>query len=860
MVVHRGKTKIGHIGDKVNLVIDFNDLFYFRGRRNVIHNFTKWMGYITLLASVTLLMISIIIFVQDNGTIALDLFFDIEMQTSELMIGISIFLILYALFLLRDKNKFGERLEVRNLFKLQKYINHHQEIEIENFFTDPVIGIIEQAYKENNSDFLIEISKLTLDNKKIRELLSSKLSINYNDIISLLQANITEPSFDASYKHLFLQLFQNALAMNAEYIDMDVLFYTISKVYWSSILLEKNVTDLQLDALFKWIENEKKLERYRKNWKMLSRLKPTGAINRAYTSRATPTIDQYAIDYTTKIIYGGFELSLGKERELDEIFRVLRKSKDPNVLVTGDPGVGKTHLLKHIASAMVIEDVPSELSDMRLIVLDLNRILSQTSSFNEFETVLNKIINEILGSLNIVVALENIDYVFQIRSEGKLEVLNLLISFIQNSNIKTIATANTDAYFKYIKQNIEFDSLFEVVEIPEASPEIAFQILLEQVPELEKEHKVEILVSAIDRIVKSGFKIQHDKVMPDKGIDLLEEIIVYAASRGLKKIDSNVVDEVFKEKVGVEIGDIHEDERVMLKNLENILHERIIGQDKAVKAVSSALRRARAGLKAKNKPVASFLFYGPTGVGKTLIAKTLADTFFGHENKMIRLNMSEFHEEKNVGRLIGDLDETGNFVGGFLSEQVRNQPYSLVLLDELEKANKKVLDLFLQVLDDGYLTDGSGRDIDFRNTIIIATSNAASKEISELLNDGESYRTIEKHATDLLKQSFRVEFLNRFDKLIMFRSLNINEVEQVTELELDKLNERLSENGYTIEWDVQTVKEIVKIGFSPVFGARQIKRTITEQIEDTISDLIISNEVKKGQSIQFKGLEISNII
>ncbi len=858
MKIYRGKQKIGKINEKVNLLIDFNDLFYFKGQRLLIRLFTRIIGSITLLISGISLAVSLVVFFNDQNSI--DNLVDENLTSIDLLITISIFLICYSLFLLRDKNKFGERFEIRNMFEISKYIDRKNDLEVENFFIDEVIGLIEDIYKRYSSEFIYFLSLEILEDKRVLKLLNKRLNLDTPKLVQSLKAGLNNTSFDASYKHLFLKLFENAMLLKAEHIDLEVLFMTLATEYWKNLLFEQDISDLEINSLFKWIETDKRRRRYERTWLILSKLKPVGAINRAYTSKATPTIDQFGIDYTAEIIRNGFELSLGKDIELEEAIRILRKDTDPNVLIVGEPGVGKTFLLKHLASMMVVEDVPIELQDMRLVVLDLNRILAQTTSFNDFENTMIRVINEVITSNNIITVFENIDYLFQIREEGRLEILNLFKSYIQNSDFKVIATSNTENYYKYIKQDYEFSSLFDLVEIKEATPEVTTQIVLEKIPELEKEHKLEIQVNAVNRVVKSGIQIQHEKVMPDKALDLLEEVILYSNSNNLRKIDSNIVDEVFTNKFGAKLGDIDSKERVILKDLELIMHERVVGQDQAVKAVSTALRRSRAGLKDKNRPIASFLFFGPTGVGKTLIAKTLADMYYGHENKMIRLNMSEFHEERNVGRLIGELDEKGNFVGGFLSEKVRSQPFSLVLLDEIEKANKKVLDLFLQVLDEGYLTDGSGRDIDFRNTIIIATSNAGSKEISEMVSIGEAYRTMEMKAISFLNNTFRIEFLNRFDKLIMFKSLNVQEVEKIIVLELNKVNEKLSEKGITISWDEHTVKELVKIGFSPIFGAREIRRAVTESIEDKISDLLISTDLKKGQTISFKGLEISDIV
>ncbi|MDQ7021314.1 MAG: AAA family ATPase [Candidatus Dojkabacteria bacterium] len=525
----------------------------------------------------------------------------------------------------------------------------------------------------------------------------------------------------------------------------------------------------------------------------------------------------------------------------------------------GEPGVGKTFFLRYLATRMVVEDVPESLYDYRLVVVDLNRTMSVSGSVDGFKSVLNTMFEEVISSGNIILVFEDIGQIFGLRDEGRAEVISLISGMINKYNIKVLATASKREYESRMKTNKGFSSLFEVITIEEPSNNIAFQIVMDFVPFLEKENKITVRSEAVKRIVEFGENIMHERVMPDKGIVLLEDAILQAKAKGLDFLDDKTVNEIFEKEIGVNVGEISEDESKTLINLEETMHERVIGQDKAILGVANALRRARSGITSGKRPIASFLFYGPTGVGKTEVAKTLAETYYGDENLMIRVDMSEYQEEINLDRLIGYTDADGNFLGGYLTEAVRTKPFSLILLDELEKANPKVLDLFLQVLDEGRLTDGLGREVNFRNTVLIATSNAGSRQIADLIIKGKKYKEVNKAVEPVLREVFRVEFLNRFDKVVMFKPLSKIEVSQIAHLMLKGVNKRLEEKGIVIKWDMRTLGVLAEEGYNSVYGARELRRTIQDEIEDKIAQLIISNKVTSGSEIFFSGTEVVQI-
>jgi len=344
------------------------------------------------------------------------------------------------------------------------------------------------------------------------------------------------------------------------------------------------------------------------------------------------------------------------------------------------------------------------------------------------------------------------------------------------------------------------------------------------------------------------------RLLPLKAVDTLEDACVLAKEEKLSFVSSKEVETIISQGVGMNVGNLKAEESQKLTNLEQIMHQRVVGQDSAIAAVASALRRARAGLTSPGKAVASFLFFGPTGVGKTEVARTLAATYFGNENLLTRLDMSEFQEDENVKRLIGHM-QGDDFIGGQLTEKVRENPFSLVLLDEIEKANPRVLDLFLQILDEGHIKDGMGRKVDFKNTIIIATSNIGSLKISRLLQEGSTYEDTKRLAMEELKKSLRIEFINRFDQVIMFKPLNMVEIEKVADLMMKKLAKRIADQGIELQYSASFLKELAQKGYSSIFGAREMNRVIQDEVENKLANLIVEGKVKSGGKVVFEGLD-----
>lgn len=844
------------------IFVDFGSLTFFKGDKHALYKLEQNTG--TLLEIFTALLVGIPIVIQIlNGELNL-LNFLIPDNLLNYLPYIGIYTFIFARFLKRDRNKFDEAVKNYNLLAVNKKIEAGADMELTvNHYIDfETLTILDKALADKERAFIVTLCKLLTEDTEIEHFLANRLGINRDKFIEVVNHNSHNANFtlNNAYRTLFLYLFDEALKLESNTINKFVLFFVLNKYFLKNIYFDLGVAELELEGLRIWFKNETKQREYYIKWERLSKFKPKGDVNRAYTSRPTPVLDEYAEDLTSQAALGLFMLSVGKDQELNRVVEIMERDKASACMILGDPGVGKTRFLRHLATRMVVEDIPGRLYDHRLLSIDLNKILTKIGTVDSFKQVLQRIFEEVRYSGNVILVLEEFSQILNIREESKLEVVNLIVNAINNLNLRLIATSNNSSYSKYVKPLKSLSALFDVVELKEPSSNVALQILIDEVPRIEKKYKVSVRINSLKRIVEFAPKFDQDRVMPDKGIDLFEEACLAAKNRGLTFLDVSTVDEILSEKVGVKVGNLSEGESHTLMAMSERMHDRVIGQNEAVDAVASAIKRSRSGLTNTKKPIASFLFYGPTGVGKTEVAKTLADVYYGSENLLIRLDMSEYQEDQNLNRIIGYTDDKGNFIGGYLTESVRSRPFSLVLLDEIEKANKKVLDLFLQVLDEGTLTDGLGRKVDFTNTIIIMTSNVGSDLIAKEIYEGKKYHDVEKDVTNKLRESYRIEFLNRFDKLIMFRPLSKIEIEQIVMLMLKKIDDNLMQKGIGISWNEATLVELANLGYSEMFGARELKRIVQENIENKLADLIIQGKLRSGTEAVFNGLTVQQVV
>jgi ATP-dependent Clp protease ATP-binding subunit ClpC len=623
------------------------------------------------------------------------------------------------------------------------------------------------------------------------------------------------------------------------------------------LFLDSGVGVDQVSNVITWVKLKDDLRNRYKRYKARSIFKPKGAMNRSMTAIATPFLDRFSQDMTYLAKMGYLELNVARDNKIEEIYRIIETGNN-GVILVGQPGVGKDSVIEGLANRMAAEEVPKHLQDKRLISLSLSSLVSKSSVEGQVENNLLRVMNEVARSGNIILIIQDIHNIVGVTSAGteNIDLSEVLADVIAKYNVMIISTTTPSDYTKYLERNPLSTNLLKV-DLPEPNFNETVQILEAKTFSIEGKYNIYFSYQSIERIVKLTSNYIHDRFQPSKSIKILEEVAVMVRKAKGKNhlVTAEDVSKIISEKVNIPLGDVSASESDKLMNLEELIHKRIIGQHEAVKMVSSALRRARAELRDESKPITNLLFLGPTGVGKTELAKTVSQIFFNSEEDMIRLDMSEYQEKTSLARLIGI---EGSTDGGVLTESIRKNPFSLLLLDEIEKAHPDILNIFLQVMDDGRLTDSSGRTVDFSNCIIIATSNAAAFYIQDQVALGTA---LEKIKQDLLqnelRSNFRPEFLNRFNGIVLFKPLEPKEIEQIAVLMLRKVTKRLDKKGIHFSASDTAIKELAEIGFSKEFGARPLARAIQQRVDDSLANFLLTGKIgRRDRVVLEKGGEI----
>ncbi|MDO8581765.1 MAG: ATP-dependent Clp protease ATP-binding subunit, partial [bacterium] len=564
---------------------------------------------------------------------------------------------------------------------------------------------------------------------------------------------------------------------------------------------------------------------------------------------ATPFLDRVSHDLTRLASNAYLAPCVGREREIEEILRIFESGRQ-NVLLVGNPGTGKTSIVEGIAQRMVEEDVPEVLFDKRLVSLSVSNLLSGAAASGELEGRLQELMYEIVRAGNVVLFIDGIHELVGASTTGGggFDLSQVLTSVLEKHAFIAIGATSPQEYKRYLEKVGAFSVVFQTVRIEEMDVANTIFVLESKAGGMEYKNGVYFSYDAIEKVATLSHTYIQDRYLPDKALKILEEVAVYTRKKKGKNsiVAGEDVAELISQKTKIPITKVGAGEKEKLLHLEEEMHKRIIGQEEAVKVVASALRRARTGLRDVKRPIANFLFLGPTGVGKTELAKTLAEVYFGNEENMIRLDMSEYQEKSSLDRLIG----TSGGEGGYLAEAVRKNPFSLVLLDEIEKAHPDLLNIFLQVMDDGRMTSADGRTIDFTNTIIIATSNAGAQFIQDAVRQGTDLHVLkEQLMREQLRQNFRPEFLNRFDAIVLFRPLNFEEILTITKLMIKKVVKRLDEKGIVFDVTPDAIEELAKTGFDPLFGARPLRRAVQEKVDDALANVLLQENVGRGDTL-----------
>ncbi|WFR56200.1 ATP-dependent Clp protease ATP-binding subunit [Anaerocolumna sp. AGMB13025] len=635
---------------------------------------------------------------------------------------------------------------------------------------------------------------------------------------------------------------------------------------------------------------------------------------------STPTLDQYSRDLTEYAREGKLDPVIGRETEIQRVIQILSRRTKNNPCLVGEPGVGKTAIAEGLARKIVEGNIPEIIKDKRVLTLDLSGMVAGSKYRGEFEERIKKVISEVMSDGNVLLFIDEIHTIIGAGgAEGAIDASNILKPSLARGELQLIGATTREEYRKYIEKDAALERRFQPVVVEEPSEEEAILILKGLRDSYEAHHKVKITDEALEAAVKMSSRYINDRYLPDKAIDLMDEaaskvrLSTFITSPEVKELEGEITrleeekelaikneeyekaGEIKKQQeemnsrlnalqvksekekqdtmliVGEnEIADIisswtkipvkklAEEESERLRNLENILHERVIGQEDAVSAVSKAIRRGRVGLKDPNRPIGSFLFLGPTGVGKTELSKALAEAMFGSENSMIRVDMSEYMEKHSVSKLIGSPPGyVGYDEGGQLSEKVRQNPYSVILFDEVEKAHPDVFNILLQVLDDGHITDAQGRKVSFKNTIIIMTSNAGAQNIispkrlgfSSVTDEKEDYKKMKDGVMEEVKRIFKPEFINRIDEMIVFHSLSKENIKSIVGIMLKGIAKRAKQQmNIAIETNDEIVNHIVEIGFDQNYGARPLRRAIQTNIEDKLAEELLEGNLHNGDT------------
>ncbi|HAQ0904882.1 TPA: ATP-dependent Clp protease ATP-binding subunit [Enterococcus faecium] len=653
--------------------------------------------------------------------------------------------------------------------------------------------------------------------------------------------------------------------------------------------------------------------------KGMNRRRNVNVQDKRQTPQGTPTLDSLARDLTKLAKENKLDPVVGRSREVKRLIQILSRRTKNNPVLVGEPGVGKTAIAEGLAQKIILGEVPEDMQEKRLMMLDMGSLVAGTKYRGEFEDRMKKVIDEIYNDGQVILFIDELHTLIGAGgAEGAIDASNILKPALARGELQTIGATTLDEYQKYIEKDSALERRFARIQVDEPTPEEAEVILQGLRTRYEEHHGVEITDEAVRAAVNLSVRYITSRQLPDKAIDLIDESAAKvrldqtdhltkstvikleidelvqekeaaiqkqdfenaaqlrrqekALRKKLQKVSAieakqeqgysdRVTEEdvatVVSEWTGVPLQQLEKKESERLLELEGLLHERVVGQDEAVKAVSRAIRRARSGLKDPDRPIGSFMFLGPTGVGKTELAKALSEVMFGSEDALIRVDMSEFMEKYSTSRLIGSPPGyVGYDEGGQLTEKIRQKPYSVILLDEVEKAHPDVFNLLLQVLDDGHLTDSKGRKVNFRNTIMIMTSNIGATQIREEKNVGfnvqdvtKDHKAMQKRILEELKKAFRPEFLNRIDETVVFHSLSKDEIHTIVQIMSKAIIKRLKEQDIQVKITPSAIDVIGKAGFDPEYGARPIRRALQKEIEDRLSEALLGGEIRLGDHV-----------
>ena len=761
--------------------------------------------------------------------------------------------------------------------------------------------------------------------EKVIEEIENLIGVN-RTILNSIEISI---GFTPRSKRVIENSFREAKKQGNDYIGTEHLLIGIMREGDSvaaRIMLDLNVNPQKLyNEIAKIMSDDEAISGSNKN----ANYKSGGSYNQ------TNTLNQFGTDLTKKAIEGKLDPVIGRKEEIERVIQILSRRTKNNPCLIGEPGVGKTAVVEGLAQKIVSEDVPELLKGKRVVSLDISSMVAGAKYRGDFEERIKKCLNEVKKAGDVILFIDEIHTIVGAGSaEGAVDAANILKPLLARGEVKVIGATTLNEYRKYIEKDSALERRFSPVTVSEPTFEDTIKILEGIRDKYEAHHNVKITEEAIQASVELSIRYINDRFLPDKAIDLIDEAAskirmkVYTQPDSMKQLEAELentlkekedavhmqnfekaaklrdkqheleeklnkekkkwenknsksiitlteedIAEVISSWTKIPVKKLTQDENEKLKNLENTLHERVIGQNEAVEAVAKAIRRGRVGLKDPNRPIGSFLFLGPTGVGKTELSKALAEALFGKEESIIRIDMSEYMEGHSVSKLIGSPPGyVGYDEGGQLTEKIRRNPYSVILFDEIEKAHPDVMNMMLQILDDGRLTDSNGRTVDFKNTVVIMTSNIGARLITDKKTLGftinaeentenkKEYEATKKDVMAELKKQFRPEFINRIDEIIVFHKLQKDEMRKIVDIMLQQVAKRMKSQNMEIEIEDNVKDIIIEKGIDSNYGARPLKRTIQNMIEDKIAEAILEGKIKKNKKAKISVDEEKNII
>jgi ATP-dependent Clp protease ATP-binding subunit ClpC len=698
----------------------------------------------------------------------------------------------------------------------------------------------------DNKNFNFIFSRALLNVKQIKQLIK--------DYFKTLKQQPSQEkiklSFSQDFQEAVLESFKKAAQKNHSRIQASDLLIGLAchDFIFKQVLINSDLKSEDIDYLADWLNFLEEKQADNKKFWLWKNLIKKGSLAKEWAAGYTVNLDQFSIDLSDQVKKAGFPRIIGHEKETQSIERILSRKEINNVLIVGEPGKGRKSMVHCLAAKSVLGESLPQVNYKRIVQLDLPTLLAQITSTEQVEIVLDNIFKETINAGNIILMINDFDnFIGKQAQPGTIDISGIIAPYLNYPSFQIIAITSFEGLHKNIEQNSAVLSLFEKVEVSEINEKETLMILENLTLEFEYKYKRFVSYPALRDVISYCSKYLTTKFFPEKAISLLDEAMAYLSQTKDKVLLPKHISSLVSEKIEIPVGQIEEKEKQALLNLEKLMHQRIINQEKAVQEICSSLRRARTEVATKSGPIGTFLFLGPTGVGKTETAKALAEIYFGSEKKTTRLDMSEFQNINDIARLIGSAGQEG-----LLTTEVRENPFSLILLDEIEKAHPNVLNLFLQVLDEGHLTDGLGRKVDFKNSIIIATSNAGSQIILKAIEQKTEWLELKDVILDFLFQEnvFKPEFINRFDSVVVFKPLTKENLLLIAQLMIKKTADKLKEKEIELIITEKLKEKIVDLSYDPSFGAREMKRVIQDKIENALAQAVLSDQITKGDKIE----------